>query len=151
MPEHGLCSGRTLRSVDKTGVLVITGLLNRGVRYVDTEMVGELRASHVIHLHRLLAAVRAEFEEDGFGDRCLEGYTNQGVAPADFKATKVEHERALMALSATLAGWASEQVAVEGDQTTPADPGTGEPRGTTGGETADAEVPAEPPGAGASQ
>lgn len=72
-------------------------------------MVGELRASQVIHLHRLLSAVRAEFQEDGLGEDRLEQYREHDVAPAEFKATKTEHERALMTLSAALSEWAREQ------------------------------------------
>ncbi len=72
-------------------------------------MVGELRASHVIHLHRLMAAVRAEFEEAGLDDDRLADYRAHEVVPTDFKATKVEHERALMTLSATLSEWAAER------------------------------------------
>lgn len=75
-------------------------------------MVGELRASHVIHLHRLMAAVRAEFRDHGM-DEPLEEYETHDVAPAEFKATKSEHERALMALSAALAEWAEEQLDAE--------------------------------------
>ncbi len=72
-------------------------------------MVGELRASHVIHLHRLLSAVRAEFEENGMDDDRLADYRDHDVVPTDFKTTKVEHERALLTLSATLSEWAAEQ------------------------------------------
>jgi len=72
-------------------------------------MVGELRASHVIHLHRLMAAVRAEFEDDGMDDDRLADYREHEVVPTDFKATKVEHERALLTLSTTLSEWATEQ------------------------------------------
>ncbi|PSQ56386.1 hypothetical protein BRD18_08720 [Halobacteriales archaeon SW_7_71_33] len=104
-------------------------------------MVGELRASHVIHLHRLLAAVRAEFEEDGLDDRRLEAYEEHDVAPAEFKATKVEHEQALTALSATLAEWAGERTAAGGGTATT----TGTNPDVEVGEEGDVGLPAEPP------
>ncbi len=81
-------------------------------------MVGELRASHVIHLHRLMAAVRAEFEDEGMdGDRLAE-YREHEVVPTDFKATKVEHERALLTLSAALSEWAAERTHEESGRVT---------------------------------
>jgi len=82
-------------------------------------MVGELRASHVIHLHRLMAAVRAEFEDDGMDDDRLADYRDHDVVPTDFKATKVEHERALLTLSGALSEWAGERTRT---RTTDADP-----------------------------
>ena len=105
-------------------------------------MVGELRASHVIHLHRLLAAIRAEFEEDGLDDRRLEAYEEHDVAPTEFKATKVEHEQALMALSTTLAEWASERTATGGRTATAT--ATGADPDVEVGEEADVGLPAEP-------
>jgi|APHM01.1.fsa_nt_gi Predicted metal-binding protein len=83
-------------------------------------MVGELRASHVIHLHRLMAAVRAEFEDEGMDDDRLANYRDHGIVPTDFKTTKAEHERALLTLSASLSEWAAERT-----QTTASDRATG--------------------------
>ena len=88
-------------------------------------MVGELRASHVIHLHRLMAAVRAEFEDEGMDEDRLADYREHDVVPTDFKATKVEHERALLTLSATLSEWAAEQT-----RTTASEQGTESLEGT---------------------
>ncbi len=76
-------------------------------------MVGELRTSHVIHLHRLLAAVRAEFEADGMDAERLREYEDHGVAPVAFKATKADHERAVLTLAAALADWADEELAAD--------------------------------------
>jgi hypothetical protein len=72
-------------------------------------MVGELRASHVIHLHRLLREVATHFEKRGMSGDRLSEYRDVGVVATDFKSTKVEHEEALMALSAAVSDWVREE------------------------------------------
>lgn len=48
-------------------------------------------------------------------------YGRYDVGPADFKATKTEHERALMALSAALAEWADKRQRADGPETVDAE------------------------------
>lgn len=74
-------------------------------------MVGELRASHIIHLHRLLREVANKCEEDhGMSADRLADYEDVGIVSTDFKATKPQHETALMELSEAVSQWAEEQL-----------------------------------------
>jgi len=74
-------------------------------------MVGELRAQHVIHLHRLLREVANHFEEEyGMGSDRLDDYEDVGVLATDFKATKPEHEAAVMALGDAVGEWAESRL-----------------------------------------
>lgn len=71
-------------------------------------MVGELRASHLVHLHRLLREIAAHCEDHhGMATDQLDGYRAVGVLATDFTATKPQHEAALMELSTAVADWAS--------------------------------------------
>lgn len=78
-------------------------------------MVGELRARHVVHLHRLLREVAAHCEEehDMPPDR-LDDYEDVGVLATDFKATKPEHETAVMELADAVGDWAATRLDDEG-------------------------------------
>jgi len=73
-------------------------------------MVGELRAKQIVHLHRLFRVIAAEFESVGMSDERLEAYRSHDVSPNDFKATKVEHEAALMELAEAVGGWAADDL-----------------------------------------
>lgn len=74
-------------------------------------MVGELRARHVIHLHRLLREVATHCtEEHDMPEKRLEEYEDIDVIATDFKATKPEHEAAVMELADAVGDWADTQL-----------------------------------------
>jgi hypothetical protein len=73
-----------------------------------TAMVGELRARQIVHLHRLFRVIATEFESEGMSEERLESYREQEVSPNDFKATKTDHEDALMTLSEVVSEWVEE-------------------------------------------
>jgi len=81
-------------------------------------MVGELRAQHVIHLHRLLREIATHFEtECGMPSDRLDDYEDVGVLATDFKATKPEHEAAVMELGDAVGEWAESQLEDSDDDT----------------------------------
>lgn len=86
-------------------------------------MVGELRARHVIHLHRLLREVARHCEEEyGMDHDRLAAYEDETVAPTDFKANKPDHEEAVMQLAHVVGQWSSQQLddhALPDDDTEP--------------------------------
>lgn len=73
-------------------------------------MVGELRARQIVHLHRLFRVIAADFQSEGMSEDRLESYRKHEVSPNDFKATKTDHEAALMTLSEAVSEWAERNV-----------------------------------------
>lgn len=72
-------------------------------------MVGELRARQIVHLHRLFREIASECRDDGMPAGRLDDYEAVGVLPTDFKATKDDHEAALMELSDAVTEWVLEE------------------------------------------
>ncbi len=74
-------------------------------------MVGELRARQIRFLHQLFSEIARNCREEyNMSESRLSEYRDGSVSPTDFKATKPEHERALMELADAVGEWAREEM-----------------------------------------